>query len=47
MAALVLLAIFVTLGVLALCGRCADSRDPEFALGRVFARRRMSGADSR
>ena len=39
MVALFLIALIVALGVAALCGWTADSRDPEYSLGRLIAPR--------
>jgi hypothetical protein len=40
MAALLILAFFAALSVLVLTGHSADSRDPDFSLGKVAAPRR-------
>ena len=39
MAALLFLAFFAVLGALVLTGHSADSRDPDYALGKVLAPR--------
>jgi ABC-type uncharacterized transport system YnjBCD permease subunit len=47
MAAVVFLALLVVLSVLALLGYGADSRDPEYCLGKVLTPRPASGDHSR
>jgi hypothetical protein len=47
MVALVFTALLLVLSVLALLGRCADSRDPDYGLGKVLAPRPASGQHSR
>jgi hypothetical protein len=44
MAALVVLAVFIALGVAAWRGWLPDTRDPEFSLGRVIDQHRESAA---
>jgi hypothetical protein len=47
MAFLIVLGFFVLLGAAALLGRTADTRDPEYSLGRVLAPRAASDATGR
>jgi hypothetical protein len=47
MAALVLLALFVAMGVAVLLDLTPDTRDPEYGLGRVLESRTASAAESR
>ena len=47
MAALFFLGFFVVLSVLVLLGHGADSRDPEYSLGKVVAPRPASDNNSR
>jgi hypothetical protein len=47
MTALVFLAFFAVLSALVLSGHGADTRDPDYALGRVIAPRPASGEDGR
>jgi hypothetical protein len=46
MAALIFLVIIIAMGVAALLGWTADSRDPEYSLGKVLAPRADSGRDA-
>jgi hypothetical protein len=47
MAALIFLAFFLVLDVLALLGYCADSRDSRYSMGKMLAPPRASDSDSR
>jgi hypothetical protein len=47
MAALILLAFFVVLGVAVLLGHVPDTRDPDFSLGKLLAPRRAPNDEGR
>ena len=47
MALLIVLGFLALLGVAVLAGRTADTRDPEYSLGRVLAPRAASDAQGR
>ena len=47
MALLILLAFFVVLGVAAVSGHVADTRDPDYSLGRLLAPRTRTGDQGR
>jgi hypothetical protein len=47
MAAIIVLAILVLIGVVVALGRTADTRDADYSLGKVIAPQAASGARSR